>query len=199
MSKYTEVKNKVESLIKDYALTMPTSIFDFAKLLGIKIIQLVPEEIHKIVQSKDPLSIESNDPDDILGYFDKEENTFYINKDQHITRKRFTVAHEIGHHQLHSLEKGNHFRRVFLRTDLVNLDESKEAEANYFAGYLLIPDEQIIKKLPYTKLMMGGDYMVKELAKLFAVSPEAMRIRLKTFKQENPEMWEEYNLSQKLF
>ena len=62
-----------------------------------------------------------------------------------------------------------------------------------------MPDHEIEKKLEYTILLMDGEQTIKTFAKMFAVSPESMRIRLKLFKQEHPELWKKYNMEQKLF
>jgi hypothetical protein len=62
-----------------------------------------------------------------------------------------------------------------------------------------MPDKTMEDRLQYTVLMNGGEQVIKSLAKLFAVSPEAMRIRLKTFQKEHPKVWNDYNLTEKLF
>jgi Zn-dependent peptidase ImmA (M78 family) len=52
-------------------------------------------------------------------------------------RQRFTVAHELGHHEIHRPAEG-----TYLHTDK-NIHGSKdpiEQEANAFAGHLLAPD-----------------------------------------------------------
>lgn len=52
-------------------------------------------------------------------------------------RFRFTAAHEIGHFRLHSTEA---IDRTVVKRDLgIWHDESEEAEANYFAAELLMP------------------------------------------------------------
>lgn len=201
ITKYSEAKHKAETLIEQFALTTPVQIFQLADMLGIKWKTYTTDELSSFITKKEHEFAKSTPDyqwDDILGYFDKTENVMLINtSNQPITRKRFTMAHEIGHHQLH--HEGNHFRNVFFRQDIVQPRSDIEAEANYFAGYLLMPDKEIEKKLPYTDLMLGGEVTINEFAKMFAVSPDAMRIRLRTYKQEHPAIWEQYKMEDKLF
>lgn len=201
--KYQHVKESAEKLIQQYALTVPVQIFQLADLMGIKWRTCTSEELCKLVPKREPAIkklMQSYNCEDILGYYDAEDNLMLINDDnQPITRKRFTMAHELGHHQLHHTLNHNFFRSVFFRQDIISPRDQQEAEANYFAGYLLMPDSSIEQKLPYTDLMLGGEVTINELAKLFAVSPEAMRIRLKTYKDEHPEIWDKFRMTQKLF
>jgi len=53
-------------------------------------------------------------------------------------RKRFTIAHEIGHFVLHPLE--DHDRQHSRRDFTIWHDDSEEAEANIFAAELLMPE-----------------------------------------------------------
>lgn len=105
-----------------------------------------------------------------------------VEASQHPVRKRFTIAHELGHLLLHQGEE------VRIDTDFrVNLRSSssstaeyvEEIEANAFAASLLMP-EQFLKRD-----MHNVDYFdiedashVKRLAGLYKVSAQAMTIRL---------------------
>jgi Zn-dependent peptidase ImmA (M78 family) len=197
--KYQKAKEQAAWLVEKYALTMPFSVFDLAELLRIGALELSPADLYETVKQLSPDELNGVRPEDILGYFSANDNTVYLNADQSVHRMRFTMAHEIGHQQLHKNSGKNHFRKSFSRQDMFSPQSELETEANYFAGYLLVPDEYIEKTLPYTKLMHGGEFMINELNKFFGISKEATRIRLKTFKEENPEIWEEYDLSKKLF
>lgn len=203
-SRYAKVKAKAEELLEKYALTTPVQIFELAKLMGIKWQGCDPSSLSKVVTANEP-EIRDNTEfanwEEVLGYYNKKDKTFYINEvNQPITRVRFTLAHEIGHHQLHEHIGKNHFRSVVLAQDMYKPRYPEEAEANYFAGYLLMPDKAITKILPYSDLMpLNGEYIIREFAKMLAVSPEAMRVRLRTFKEENPDIWSKYNMTEKLF
>lgn len=193
------VKQQAEELIEKYALTTPVHIFQLADLIGIKWETCHTQQLQEIVKKQEPKAKELPNLDDILGYYDSTSKKIYLNTDNHpITRKRFTMAHEIGHVVMHHQFNGL-LRNIFFRQDLVESRDEVEAEANYFAGYLLMPDREIEKKLEYTILLMDGEQTIKTFAKMFAVSPESMRIRLKLFKQEHPELWTKYNMQEKLF
>lgn len=95
----------------------------------------------------------------------------FINRNDARTRKRFTVAHEIGHFILHrnylegSVEDDIHYRSSRLRS-------WQETEANRFAARLLMPAAQLRRALDEH----DGDRA--EVAQLFQVSEQALCIRL---------------------
>jgi Zn-dependent peptidase ImmA (M78 family) len=198
-SKFQKAKEKAAWLIEKYALPKVFSVFELAELLGINALQLPASELNEVVGKLQTSELDQTRSEEILGYYDFENNTVYINNDQSLYRKRFTMAHEIGHHQMHKDHGKSQFRKIFTSKDAVDPSNPLEVEANYFAGYLLVPDQLVIDTLPYTKVMLGGEQMISELSKLFGISREATRIRLRTFKQENPDYWDEYSLSQRLF
>lgn len=200
--KHPQAKEKAEALIEKYGLVTPVQVFELADLMGISWKVCDIRMLSKLVKEREPNieeTMEISKWEDVLGYYDKNTNTFLINNEtQPITRKRFTMAHEIGHHQLHNNLGHTHFRTIFLRKDIVQQEDNLEAEANYFAGYLLMPDKAIQKRLEYSDVMSGGETIMQLFAKMFAVSPEAMRIRFRTFKHEHPDLWEKYNMDEKL-
>jgi Zn-dependent peptidase ImmA (M78 family) len=87
------------------------------------------------------------------------------NDDKHIHRKRFTVAHELGHMLLgHTNTNSSHEFDVY---DGEGFDP-KEVEANQFAAELLIPLLLVKKEIE------SGTTDIEELARIFWVSKEAM-------------------------
>lgn len=89
------------------------------------------------------------------------------------TRQRFTIAHEIGHLMLHDL--GVQFRDTKTYRGANAAADRLEQQANRFASELLMPSEFV-----YQELRRIGD-KVDELARIFEVSPKAMRFRLDAF------------------
>lgn len=75
-------------------------------------------------------------------------------------RRRFTIAHEIGHLLFNHSCSGKD-----------NDGSHNEAEANIFAGELLVPTEFIKKDYPKIRDL-------QELAKLYRVSQEALTYKL---------------------
>jgi Zn-dependent peptidase ImmA (M78 family) len=109
------------------------------------------------------------------------QRTICVNKKHSRNRQRFSIAHEIGHHQLgHQFVPGEHVhvdRGVQISQRSGRSSEavdSKEIEANQFAACLLMPKTMLEAevKLPVS------DEQVTELAKKFGVSEQAMTIRL---------------------
>lgn len=200
--KHLHAKEKAEALIEKYGLGTPVQVFELADLMGISWKVCDVKMLTKLVTEREPNIQEQMDInrwEDVLGYYDKKINTFLLNNEtQPITRKRFTMAHEIGHHQLHNHLEHSQFRTIFLRQDIVQQEDTIEAEANYFAGYLLMPDNAIIKRLEYTDVLSGSVAIIEMFSKMFAVSPEAMRIRFRTFKNEHPDIWGKHNMDLKL-
>jgi len=89
-------------------------------------------------------------------------------------RRRFTVAHELGHWYLHATHQpGERFER-FCRGEDLKSTRSREGEANEFAAALLMP-EQLLGETA-ERLRMN----IPLLAKRFDVSVPAMRLRLLT-------------------
>jgi Zn-dependent peptidase ImmA (M78 family) len=96
-----------------------------------------------------------------------------LNGDDHPNRKRFTVAHEIGHYLLHP------FRETYIDWNFRNNKSSKgtdrqEIEANGFAAELLMPEELIRAAVPSHLSVIEDDEQLRELARRFRVSPQAM-------------------------
>lgn len=97
----------------------------------------------------------------------------YLNVTQPMTRKRFTVAHEIAHHILHPAgiytENGTRSRI--------------EREANALAAKILMPAQSVLEYLE-------RGYTVPEMARVFGVSREAMNIRIEEVTQNPILPWE---------
>lgn len=122
--------------------------------------------------------------DNISGAFYKEDDNkiLGVNINHPLTRKRFTIAHEIGHYMLHS-EDELHYddddklsnapkeeKELFFRSEIS--DDTTETEANIFAANLLMPEELIKKCIDL------GIKSIEEFADCFNVSQVAMRYRL---------------------
>lgn len=117
---------------------------------------------------------------DISGMLKKENDkiTIYINSSEPIMRKRFTVAHELGHYFLNHL--GESDKTIHRKTDFFSDGNSRESDANAFAAAILM-DQFKVKDL-YNKLEYIGvplDKIVSKLSSTFKVSRPAVNIRLK--------------------
>ncbi len=107
-----------------------------------------------------------------------------VNRDHAPTRRRFTVAHELGHlvlHQGRPLIVDHVVRaRINLRDHRSSLaTEREEIDANRFAANLLMPADLLNEHL--TKQLRRGlkeQQTMDALAETFGVSPQAMEFRL---------------------
>ena len=100
-----------------------------------------------------------------------------INEAHHRNRRRFTLAHEIGHLLLHAKGDRVFVDRRFFRSRWSNKGALREEiEANAFAASLLMPRSFIEQYLEAE----GGitDVDVFRLATRFEVSEQAMTLRL---------------------
>lgn len=95
-------------------------------------------------------------------------------------RQRFTIAHELGHLQLH---KETLYVDGLLRRDAESsmAIKSQEIEANAFAAELLMPRHMLLREI---ETLMPTDRpsdpkrLVRQLAYRFDVSEQAMQFRL---------------------
>lgn len=118
------------------------------------------------------------------GFLDADAKLIAIEATHHPHRQRFSIAHEIGHFVLHYLPtpaSDGHFACTNSDMEVDGAPRSagsrlrhfqQEAEANRFAGSLLMPARSVEAMCRAT----GG--RIPTLAKHFNVSPKAMEIRL---------------------
>lgn len=99
------------------------------------------------------------------------------------TRKRFTLAHELGHIILHrALVDGGgvHVDKGILRRDSLASEgtDDREIEANSFASELLMPEPLLAAALHGRNLDFEDEEAVQALAKRFNVSATALQYRI---------------------
>ena len=120
-----------------------------------------------------------------------------VNKDQPEKRKKFTIAHELGHLILghdtslniqdkaivnHDSQPKNPSQILFRDDKTSEGSDWREIEANHFAASLLMPKDLLNKEI--NKLIQNNsrnylsEYNVHELAEIFGVSAISMSIRL---------------------
>lgn len=118
------------------------------------------------------------------GFLDAEARLIAVEEHHHPHRQRFSIAHEIGHFVLHCAPGGSTALFTCTGTDMevarvpaaaptsVAQHLRREAEANRFAGALLMPE----RPLRAMYRVVGG--RIDALVKHFNVSHQAMQIRL---------------------
>jgi Zn-dependent peptidase ImmA (M78 family) len=107
---------------------------------------------------------------DIPGFLKREGNGWKIgvNSLHHPNRRRFTVAHELGHYFLHRSEGDFEDTILFRRDYQVN---RREREANEFASKLLMPTSEFRRELAV------NNYDISSVARVFGVSGAAAEFR----------------------
>ena len=95
-------------------------------------------------------------------------------------RKRFIIAHELGHYELHCglIPTISCNEDAFLKW---NTDNRIEVEANYFAGELLMPEDMFKKRIARKGL---SSELLKSLYDTFLMSLTATAIRFVTLRPE---------------
>lgn len=171
--KRSEIEERATQILRDHGLLdAPVDPLKVAKALNVKVMGAVFSETDKsgaIVKRGGEFSI-------------------FVNANEPPARKRFTIAHEIGHQLLHMtldsdsqfIDTEDNFRANEMPDETNWSDErQKEWEANTFAAALLMNKELILMKW---KESTDPAF----LAWSFQVSPTAMTIRLTQLGLLNP-------------
>ena len=151
------ITNRAENILKQYSNAMyPIAIVDIAEKLGLI--------VKKAQFSKT----------DIAGMLNRQDKTIYVAESDNMGRRRFSIAHEIGHYVLHEDEK-----YISYRDNISTLGfDIKEVEANFFAANLLMPEKEI-------KALYNANYTLENMSHYFAVSRAAVGFRLKSLGLDN--------------
>lgn len=170
------VRSVAQGLLKDHGDELPIDVESIAGQLNAK------------VQRVD------TDDEELSGFLfrgPEGETVIGVNANHHENRRRFTIAHELGHLLLHAKEDvhvdrkgyGYGFGRVMNRDAVSSTGEDRdEIEANFFAAELLMPRQVIVRELLDGRSLdfieKDFDAAVRDLAKRFKVSPQALTVRL---------------------
>jgi Zn-dependent peptidase ImmA (M78 family) len=104
-----------------------------------------------------------------------------VERYQPSTRRRFTVAHELGHlvlHQGKELRVDTKFRLNLRSPDSSTAEDVEEIESNSFAAALLMPEAFLRKDVQGLVLDIDDAEQINTLAKRYNVSAQAMTFRL---------------------
>lgn len=103
-----------------------------------------------------------------------------VNADHPQSRRRFTIAHELGHWRMHRgrpLIVDSTVRVNFRDPLSASATNREEIEANAFAAALLMPRSWVVASADVVDAA-DTEAMARELARKFRVSPQAMTYRL---------------------
>jgi Zn-dependent peptidase ImmA (M78 family) len=156
-SMYDSIEAKAEELIRASRVEekFPIPLVPIAECLGYNIEEFEPG--NNVEKQK------------ISGLVYYSKGSILVNATEPEARKRFTIAHEMGHIVLHG--EGKNY--VDYRTSLSSneISSPKEKEANRFAAALLMP------KKNFSKIFDPSKNNFIETAAFFGVSLEAAKIR----------------------
>lgn len=160
-------------LLQNDMYKLPVDLLQIAKNYGIKVFDVDFEQMGK-------KSISG-----AIRYIDG-EFSILLNKTESENRKRFTLAHELGHYFLDNDALKSSLIHVDTlyrpaspqysyvakqENDSKDIELTNENEIDYFAGALLM-NKMLVKKL------VGLNTPINELADVFKVSVSAMTVRL---------------------
>lgn len=161
-----KAEKAARDLLEDFGVSVvPVPVEDIALRLGAKLVH------------------ESLDPS-ISGLLLREHGSklIAVNSAHHPRRRRFTIAHELGHLQLHQGEYIVDSAVRMNRRDALSsmASDSEEIEANAFAAALLMPSPLIRQALGALRESQASSpgRVADILAEQFGVSSEAMGFRL---------------------
>jgi len=142
-------------LRENFVQEPPVVVYDIARNYGLEVRESLFGDEHR----------------DIMGYIKLEDGVVYVNKLDSGNRRRFTVAHELGHWLMHKedLHRNPDEYAILYRRPLGVEVDPVEQEANCFAANLLVPFD-LLKK--------HRDKPHHEIAALFQVSPEVIGYRI---------------------
>lgn len=160
-----EIEARAQEVLRDHGmLGMPVDPVRLANGLGVRVFnaKFGEDQIHGLLANRAGAS------------------TIYVHTDDQPVRKRFTIAHELGHFVLHLqgqdgefVDDADDFRTVPDLDSNWTPERRREWEANVFAAALLM-EEGLVKRMWPEILDVEG------MAAWFQVSVQAMAIRLDT-------------------
>ena len=109
-----------------------------------------------------------------------------INSLHHPNRQRFTIAHELGHLELHrqmitsNVHVDKEFPALMRDSSSATGKERIEIQANQFAAELLMPRVMLEQALAGIRSDIDDDGPIEELAKKFRVSKQALEYRIRS-------------------
>ena len=153
-----DIEKAASNILKNNEIVKPfVNVFQIARDAGLSI------EYRKMPQGDK----------DVLGFLDSSTGTIYVNVENSIARRTFTIAHELGHFFLkHQPDEYGLLRR---NNTYTGIKEQKEKEADYFAANLLMPEEMIKNEIRLYPFLQSSPEL---LASKFGVSTVAMEYRL---------------------
>lgn len=184
MNKTENLQSLLLELINNSPMKHQNAENKAAKLLKELDISIVPIDLKMIAEHYGIRISEAPNDDHLSGLLLKSNGKTIIgvNSLHHKNRKRFTIAHELGHYCLHQsdtfVDKIDDLELLKFRHDSLPQTE-EEREANTFAAALLMPADILTEHFNRLKDVVNDlEELLNLLSKKYEVSIEAMRYRL---------------------
>lgn len=173
---YKEIKRRAEELRftfetqrekedNDFAL----DLVNFAKQYDFSVFSAsLKDESGIVLISREPLK-----------QFKNKKKVIVVNANDSALRQRFTIAHELAHYFLHLTDEERNY--VAFRDCRDTPKDGKEAEADYFASNLLMPENKVRAALTAFKGAVGetdSQSKIRLISNMFLVSITAATVRL---------------------
>jgi Zn-dependent peptidase ImmA (M78 family) len=168
-------------------LTRPQIEDEVTALLDKHEIRSAPVPVELIARVEGLPIVETDMDDDISGALIRNGDLkgIAVNATQAPVRKRFTIAHELGHYILDHVDNDHlDWQFTVIRRDgrSSEAEDFQEIAANFFAASLLMPKHFLREDVEQSKRFNGEfrieDTDVQFLARKYNVSEAAMRYRL---------------------
>lgn len=156
-------KQEARNILKQFGASVPVDIVGIAQAHGIEV------RLEELEDAVSGMLVVRGDRS-VIG----------VNANHHANRRRFSVAHELGHYVLHRGEEQVFIdAAVFFRSEGATATTwIQEKEANIFAAELLLPERAIRAAWQADPIDVFDDVAIKRWADRFGVSPQALLIRL---------------------
>jgi len=168
---YKTIIDKVKNILDDCNITSaPIPVVEIAEKYGFVVVEKFMDDDESGYMILSPKGVEVNG--------EKHNKIIVINTTEIPHRKRFTIAHELGHYFLEYKEVFNSITNdVIVHREYNTRDLEKERAADEFAGELLVPTDMLQVMLANT---MGVELLFTDLPELiskkFGVSYTAARV-----------------------
>ena len=162
-----EIKMKVEEVLRETEIfSVPVEIISIANFYGFRVYEIPMDDNVSGMIISDKEKIKNFETNKII----------VVNANHPQTRKRFTIAHELGHYILQGKPTECYAHRD------AGIYSPDERDANSFASLLLMPEKEVLNEVAHLKEVYGNvndSIVVLGVAAKFNVSNSAADVRLK--------------------
>ena len=164
-----EIKQRVDSVFDETGLvSIPVEVVLMVNFYGFEVYELEMDD-----NTSGMIVVDENN----INHFDTNK-IIVVNSNHSNVRKRFTIAHELGHFILNDKPS-----KCFAHRDSSDVYNQEERDANSFASALLMPEDDINR---FIHSLIGDSnteqnefLLIQEVAKRYNVSESAAEVRLK--------------------